>query len=481
MAKPINERELVLGILMEVTEKGQYSHIVLREVLGKYQYLDKKERAFITRVTEGTLEHMIELDYILDRFSKVKVKKMKPVIRNILRSAVYQLKYMDTVPDSAVCNEAVKLAVKKGFGGLRGFVNGVLRSTAAGLDGVAYPEDPTERLSVQYSMPRWILELWLKSYDRQTVEMMLQEFQKEKPLMIRSRIGGEPDLQKTGSRIGGESDPQKTGSRERAGLGCVPAEAKSLCRELESEGIHVTPHPYLPYAFYISGQDYLGGLQSFQEGRFSVQDVSSMLVCEAAAPNPGDTVIDVCAAPGGKAVHMAEMLRGTGSVEARDLTAYKVGLIQENIDRSGLTNIRAVQMDARAADAGSVGKADIVIADLPCSGLGVLGKKTDLKYKTTEESISSLVELQREILSVVKTYVRPGGILMYSTCTVNPAENMDNVHWFLEQNPEFSMKDIRENLCEELRGDVQEQGCLQLLPGIHKCDGFFLACMQKDR
>ena len=321
---------------------------------------------------------------------------------------------------------------------------------------------------MQYSMPRWILELWLKSYDRQTVETMLREFQKEKPLMIRGRIGQEPDL-------------QKTGIREKAGSGCVPAEAESLCRELESEGIHVTPHPYLSYAFYISGQDYLGRLKSFQEGRFSVQDASSMLVCEAAAPRTGDTVIDVCAAPGGKAVHMAEMLRGTGSVEARDLTAYKVGLIQENIDRSGLTNIRAVQMDARAADADSVGKADIVIADLPCSGLGVLGKKTDLKYKTTEESISSLVELQREILSVVKTYVRPGGILMYSTCTVNPAENMDNVHWFLEQNPEFSMKDIRENLCEELRGDVQEQGCLQLLPGIHKCDGFFLACMQKDR
>lgn len=468
MAKPINERELVLGILMEVTEKGQYSHIVLREVLGKYQYLDKKERAFITRVTEGTLEHMIELDYILDRFSKVKVKKMKPVIRNILRSAVYQLKYMDTVPDSAVCNEAVKLAVKKGFAGLRGFVNGVLRSAAAGLDGVAYPKDPTERLSVQYSMPRWILELWLKSYDRQTVETMLREFQKEKPLMIRSRIGQEPDL-------------QKTGIREKAGSECVPAEAESLCRELESEGIHVTPHPYLSYAFYISGQDYLGRLKSFQEGRFSVQDASSMLVCEAAAPRTGDTVIDVCASPGGKAVHMAEMLRGTGLVEARDLTAYKVGLIQENIDRSGLTNIRAAQMDARVVDAASVGKADIVIADLPCSGLGVLGKKTDLKYKTTKESISSLVELQREILSVVKTYVRPGGILMYSTCTINPAENMDNVHWFLEQNPEFSMKDIRENLCEELREDVKEQGCLQLLPGIHKSDGFFLACMRKER
>ncbi len=469
MAKPVNERELVLGILMEVTEKGQYSHIVLREVLGKYQYLDKKERAFITRVTEGTLEHMIELDYILDRFSKVKVKKMKPVIRNILRSAVYQLKYMDTVPDSAACNEAVKLAVKKGFSGLRGFVNGVLRSTAAGLDRVEYPRDPVKRLSVQYSMPHWILELWLKSYDRQTVERMLQDFQKEKPLTIRSRILQEPD-----------TDLQKIRSSKKPEPERIPAEAESLCRELKSEGICVTPHPYLPYAFYISGQDYLGGIKSFQEGRFTVQDVSSMLVCEAAAPIPGSTVIDVCGAPGGKAVHMAELLGGTGMVEARDLTAYKVGLIQENIDRFGLANIRAVQMDARETDTASVGKADIVIADLPCSGLGVLGKKTDLKYKTSAESISSLVMLQREILSAVKDYVKPGGTLMYSTCTVNPEENLDNVHWFLEQNPEFFLRDIRENLCEELRGDVQEKGCLQLLPGIHKSDGFFLACMQKN-
>lgn len=440
--KPVNERELVLEILMEVTEKGQYSHLVLREVLGKYQYLDKKERAFITRVTEGTLEHMIELDYILDRFSKVKVRKMKPVIRNILRSAAYQFKYMDTVPDSAACNEAVKLAVKKGFSGLRGFVNGVLRSTAAGFSQVQYPPDYVEGLSVRYSMPVWILELWLQSYDRQTVETMLEDFQKEKPLTIRVR-----------------------------------PEDLSLQRELEAEGIHVEPHPYLPYACYLSGQDYLGDLQSFREGRFSVQDVSSMLVCEAAAPKLGDVVIDVCAAPGGKAIHMAELLRGTGAVEARDLTAYKTGLIQENIDRSGLSNIRAVQMDARVPDAASAGKADIVIADLPCSGLGVLGKKTDLKYKITKEGTESLVKLQREILTAVKAYVRPGGKLVYSTCTINPSENLENVHWFLEQNPEFTLKDIRENLCEALRGDVQEKGCLQLLPGIHKSDGFFLACM----
>ena len=144
MTKSVNEREIVLAVLLEVTENGQFSHIILRDVLSKYQYLEKRERAFITRVTEGTLEHMIEIDYILDQFSKVKVKKMKPVIRGILRSAVYQLKYMDSVPDRAVCNEAVKLAVRKGFSGLRGYVNGVLRSVIRGLDSVQYPKEKME-------------------------------------------------------------------------------------------------------------------------------------------------------------------------------------------------------------------------------------------------------------------------------------------------------------------------------------------------
>lgn len=166
MTKPVNEREIALAVLMEVTENGAYSHIVLREVLEKYQYLEKRERAFITRVTEGTLEHMIEIDYILDQFSKVKVKKMKPVIRNILRSAVYQLKYMDSVPDRAVCSEAVNLAVRKGFSGLKGYVNGVLRSTARGLEQVEYPSRGLKALSIRYSCPEWILELWKKSYSQ---------------------------------------------------------------------------------------------------------------------------------------------------------------------------------------------------------------------------------------------------------------------------------------------------------------------------
>lgn len=449
MTKAISERELVLGILLEVTRDGEYSHIALRNVLSKYQYLDKKERAFITRVTEGTLERMIEIDYIINQFSKVKVNKMKPVIRNIIRSAVYQLKYMDSVPNSAACNEAVKLATKKGFASLKGFVNGVLRNIERNLDTITYPDeaDVVAYLSVKYSMPEWILRQWMKVYSRETIEKMLQDFLKEKATTIRC------------------NQNQMT--------------VEALMESLRKEEVCVGQHPYLPYALQISSYNYLGKLESFQNGAFHVQDISSMLVTHIAQPKDGDVVIDVCAAPGGKSLHMAEMLRGTGHVEARDLTEYKVNLIWENIMRSGMQNIEAVRWDATVLDEASVEKADIVVADLPCSGLGVLGKKTDLKYKMTERTQDELVTLQREILSQVKEYVKSDGTLIYSTCTIHQEENMGNVHWFLEENKDFELVSIKELLCEELKEYVIEEGCLQLLPGVHESDGFFIAKFKK--
>lgn len=435
-------RELILGVLLEVTRDGEYSHIALRNVLNKYQYLDKKERAFITRVTEGTLERMMELDYIINQFSNVKVNKMKPVIRNILRSAVYQMKYMDSVPNSAACNEAVKLAVKKGFSNLKGFVNGVLRNIDRNLASLELPED----LSIRYSMPEWILEQWLSTYNKETVERMLQDFQEEKPTTIRCNL----------NRI----------------------DKEGLIQKLEGEGVTVKQHPYLTYALEMSGYDYLGDLESFTEGLFYVQDISSMLVSHIANPKKGDCVIDVCAAPGGKALHMAELLEGTGSVEARDLTEYKISLIRENISRTGVSNMEAVRWDATVRDEASIGKADIVIADLPCSGLGVLGKKTDLKYKMTSQTQKDLVALQRKILSTVKDYVKPSGTLIYSTCTIHHEENIGNVQWFLKENPEFRLASIEDNLCGELKVSVKE-GCLQLLPGIHHSDGFFIAKLER--
>ncbi len=428
MAQSTNTRELILDILIQITRGGEYSHIALKNALDQYQYLEKQERAFIARVVNGTLERMIELDYIIDQFSKVKVSKMKPVIRTILRSAVYQLKYMDSVPASAACNEAVKLAAKRGFGSLRGFVNGVLRNISRNLSDISYPseEDMLYSFSVRYSVPEWILGQWLAEYGKETVRAMAEEFLKEKPVTVRFH----PD------RISKEE----------------------LMRKLKEEGVSVKEDAELPYALHLSGLDYLMKLESFQKGYFQVQDVSSMQVAQWAAPEEGSYIIDVCAAPGGKAIHLAEMLRRTGHVEARDLTEYKIGMIRESILRSGMTNIEAVQMDARLRDEASVGKADIVIADLPCSGLGVLGRKPDLKYKMTQDTQRELVKLQREILSVSAEYVKQGGKLIYSTCTIHKEENEDNAAWFARQFPEFHLQRER-----------------QTLPGRDSGDGFYIA------
>jgi len=436
----INTRELILEILIEVIEKGSYSHLVIRSVLDKYQYLEKQERAFITRVCEGTIQTMIELDYIINRYSKVKVNKMKPVIRNILRMSVYQLKYMDSVPASAACNEAVKLARKKGFSSLSGFVNGVLRNISRELSNIEYPDKdktPVAYYSVKYSMPEWMVEKWIADYGLETASAAFEAFAKEAPITIRTNLA--------------KTTPD------------------DLAKQLQSEGVtlkkvELQELPALDYAFMISGFDYLNALPSFCDGLFYVQDISSMMVAELVAPKQGDYIIDVCAAPGGKSTHLAEKMKGTGMVEARDLTEYKVGLIEENITRHACANMKAVQMDATVLDEDSVGKADIVIADLPCSGLGVMRKKTDIKYKMTPDKMTSLVELQRDMLHIVCNYVKEEGILLYSTCTIHRGENEENVAWFLEKHPEFELLSMQ-----------------QLFPQEEFGDGFFIAKLRKTK
>ena len=433
MQASVNERELVLDMLLQITRDGEYSHIVIKNVLDKYQYLDKRERAFITRAVNGTLERMIEIDYIINQFSKVKVNKMKPVIRTILRSSVYQMKYMDSVPDSAICNEAVKLAGKRGFVNLKGFVNGVLRNIGRNQDKISYPDekDQVAFISVKYSLPEWMVKQWLKVYDEETVKMIGKAFLEEKPLTVRF-------------------DEHKIKKEE-------------LLSILEKEGVTAWEVPEIPCALYLSGYDHLSALPSFCEGLYQVQDLSSMQVALWAEVKAGDQVLDVCAAPGGKAIHIAELLNGTGHVEARDLTEYKVALIRDNIERSGLTNINAVCQDAATYDLHKKETADIVIADLPCSGLGILGKKPDLKSKMTVEMAKGLADLQRQILTVVHNYVKPGGKLLYSTCTINREENEDNAAWFVENFPEFEK--IREK---------------QMLPGSDMGDGFYIAEFRKQ-
>lgn len=430
----VNIRELALGILLAVTKDGEYSHIALAAVLEKYQYLSKKERSFLTRLTEGTLEKQIEMDYILNQFSKTKVNKMKPVIRCILRMGVYQLKYMDSVPSSAACNESVRLAERKGFRNLKGFVNGVLRNVSRNLTKISYPdkkEAPLYAMSIQYSIPEWMLAQWSRDYGMEKAESIAASFGIESKICIRTNL--------------------------------MKTTPEQLMKDLEQRGITAEPvvrkeYPDFSYGMYLSGYDHLTAIPEFAEGKFMVQDVCSMLVTHIADPRPGDYVIDVCSAPGGKSLHAAERMRGEGMVEARDLTDYKVALIEENIKKSGMKNIRAVQKDARMLDLDSIDKADLIIADLPCSGLGTLRRKTDIRFRMTEEDEKSLALLQREILSVVCQYVKCGGILIYSTCTMDRMENEENIKWFLEKNPQFSLEMQR-----------------QFFPDEGMSDGFYIA------
>lgn len=431
-----NTRELVLETLLSVEKGESYSHRVLSALLDKYQYLSKQERSFITRVTLGTLERRIELDYIIDWFSKVKVKKMKPVIRCILRMGVYQLKYMDSVPDSAVCNEAVKLAGKKGFGSLKGFVNGVLRSISRNLPEVSYPseeEKPIEAVSIRCSIPQWILRQWREDYGWEKTKSMAESFLNQERTTIR--------------------------------VNTMMTDREKLIDDLKKQGIQaekvvLRDYPDFKQGLYIWEYDYLLKIKEFAQGQFYVQDVSSMLPVWFLNPKEGDFVVDVCAAPGGKSIHAAQLMQGLGVVEARDLTDYKVGLIEENIARARLKNVKAVKWDALILDESLVGKADGVIADLPCSGLGVLKKKPDIRYRMTREQQEELSRLQRQILSNACQYVKPGGTLLYSTCTVNKIENEDNTAWFLQNHREFSLAKER-----------------QIFPGESCGDGFYLAKM----
>lgn len=442
----MNERELILEMLMEILERGTYSHLVIRNVLNKYDYLKQPSKAFIKRVTEGTIEKQITIDYVLNSCSKTPVSKMKPLVRNLLRLSVYQLLFMDSVPDSAVCNEAVKLAGKRGFRNLQGFVNGVLRNIARTKTQIAYPDetDPVKCYSVRYSMPEWLVTLFLEERGAEITKQIFEEMQKVHPVVLRY---------------------------------CGPEEKKEDWKQsVAAQQITLRQHPYLSYAYLIEGGESVQSIPGYEEGLFTVQDVSSMLVTEAAGLLGDELLLDVCAAPGGKSLHAAGLLK-EGNVISRDLTDSKTALIEENSRRCNCSNIRIETFDALEPDENMIGKADVVYADLPCSGLGILGKKRDIRYRMNPEQMEELVELQQKILSVIWQYVKPGGTLMYSTCTIHRAENEQMVQWFTQKFP-FERQSMKEHLPEDL-WDSEENGMLQLLPGIHQTDGFFVAKLRR--
>ncbi len=451
----MNLREIIIEILLELERTDGYVNLLLSDVLEKYDYLEPKEKAFIKRVSEGTVERFIQLDYVLDGISKVPAAKMKPFIRALLRMSAYQILFMEAVPDAAVCNEAVKLAKKRKFGSLQGYVNGVLRNLSRQKEAVCYPDperEPVASLSVRYSMPVWLTEHFLRFCGEEATEKMLRAFLERKPVTVRL-------------------EESLTKQRREA-----------LLLSWEKKGIAVSGHPYLPYAVQIEKTESIRRLPGYEEGLFTVQDVSSMLAVEAAGIMEGQTVLDLCAAPGGKSLHAASRLAGTGKVRSFDLTEAKLSRLEENRRRMGRENMETAVSDARIYREELYQSADVVLADVPCSGLGVIGRKPDIKYHVTEQSLKDITVLQKEILKNAAAYVKPGGILLYSTCTIHPQENEKMVEWLCGAFP-FVPEDIRAYLPGGLPQhllEAAEKGMVQLLPGVHEADGFFFARLRRS-
>lgn len=460
MGQVVNIRFLVLETLLECEKKNIYVKDALNKTLYQNQFLGKQDRAFLSRMVEGITEYQGRLDYVINLYSKTKVSACKPVIRVILRMGVYQMLFMDSVRMEAACDECVKLAKKKGFHNLSGFVNGVLRTIGRNKDCISYPKEEENlslALSIQYSMPEWIVKKLLEWYGEALTRTILSGCMETKDLTIR--------------------------------INSSKITKDKLIEKLEEKDIKVSEGHYVPEALHLSHINYVLRIPGFKQGEFFVQDESSMLVyrvvekelqkkvktCGGKQPLK---VLDLCAAPGGKATHFAQNLGKHGQVEARDLTQQKVSLISENIERLGLCNIQVKVADALLPDEERKNYADVVIADLPCSGLGIMGKKNDIKYHVREEQLKELSLLQRNILENAMAYVKPGGILLYCTCTINPMENVENGRWILDHK-DFQPFSFSTEVPDSLHKCFVEPNMLQLLQGREQCDGFFISAFRK--
>ena len=434
----MTDREIILDSLMEILEKGQYSHLVLRSVLQKYDYLPKQQRSFIKRTCEGTIENKIYIDYVIDSFAKTKTPKMKPLIRTLLRMGTYQILFLDKIPVSAAVNEAVEQTKTYANKRAAGLVNGSLRALARQKDTLAAPQD----LATKYSHPQPLVDCLRASMDEETLEAFL---------------AADNDIPKTA-------------------LQCNPliAAPEQIASALDEAQIPYEPHPWLPGCFLVSGTGNLETLPLFQSGAVYVQDPAAKLAALASGAAPGMRVLDCCAAPGGKSFAAAMQMENTGSILSCDLHPHKIALIEKNAARLGISILKAETRSAAEFDPALENGFDLVIADVPCSGLGVIRKKPDIRYKPLD-AIERLPAVQTAILENVCRYVRPGGTLLYSTCTVRKEENEDVARTFLLAHPEFSP----EPFAVPAGLDLKNEGYATLLPQKHAADGFFICKLRR--
>ena len=432
-------REVALDALTACERQGAWSDGYLKKAIGGAK-LDGRDAALATRLCFGVLQNRMLLDFYLSKLCATPLHKLEASIRNLLRLGAYQLLYLNRVPDHAAVSEAVSLARKKAKNPrAAGLVNGVLRSLIRQREAMEPPAD----LSTRYSHPQWLVDSFVARLGREEAEALL------------AADNGEPPT--------------------CAQVNTLKISAEELAAMLTAEGVAVEPHPWLPDCVTLTGGGDLEQLSVFRDGRFYIQDAAARLAVMAAAPRPGMRVLDACAAPGGKSFGTAIAMGDRGEVLSCDIHPHKKKLIDAGAQRLGLACIRSAVQDAKSPCAQWVDAFDLVIADVPCSGLGIIRKKPDIRYKEPGP-LTGLPAVQRSILENVSAYVKPGGVLLYCTCTLLERENGDVVSWFLDAHPEYHTEPF------ELPAPIGRaaEGRLTLWPHIHGTDGFYIAKLRRD-
>lgn len=449
-----NERQAAVEILLKVFRDGAYSSIVLQQTFQEHPQWEERSRKLITNLVYTVLTNDLRLEALINLYSRTKADRMKPYVAMVLMISAAQLLWMSKIPPSAVVDEAVKLILRSPYKNLASFVNAVLRTMLRNHLRESWPEageDLLAHLSVRYSIPRWILEMWEKAYGMEAVKRLARNLTEPRGLSVRCntlRISPQELEQRLISRFGAE--------RVERGL-------------------------YCPEAFVLRSAGDAASCPEFQQGLFSVQDESSMLCAYAAAPEPGERILDLCAAPGGKSAHIAEKMCNQGFLSSRDIYPHKIRLMQQTARRLGLSVMHPEQRDALLLREEDRAAWDRVLLDAPCSGLGILRSKPDLKLHRTQKDLLDLTELQKNLLKTAAECVKPGGTLVYSTCTINPGENEENVRWFLANFPEFQPRSLAGLLPRPFPKDQIHDEYTVIFPEIRNLDGFFLARFDKTR
>ena len=441
----MNAREIAYKVLLDIEKNKNYSNMSINKHFKEVE-LSNQDRGLATEVIYGVIENKYYIDYMIDKLSKVKTNKMEIYIKTLLRMGIYQIMFLNSISDYAAVNETVNLAKKKNSK-VSGFINGILRNVIRQKEtiGEIKVKDDVDYLSIKYSYDKWMIRNWMIHFGKEFTEELLEVNSQRPSIYLRTNT--------------------------------LKITRDELIQKLEQQNIKASKVNVVDEAIKVENLKDIENNTLYKEGLFTVQDISSMLVGKVMNPKENSLVLDVCSAPGGKTTHMATLMNNTGSVVSRDIYEHKLKLIKASCKRLGLTNVNVEEFNGISLDRESIGKFDYVLADVPCSGLGIIRRKPEIKYKEKEE-FRDLPLIQKNILENASKYVKKGGTLIYSTCTIQDSENIDVINEFLQKNKNFELAPINE---VKVDLDNQEKGYMKIYPNVHDMDGFFISKLIRVR